>query len=102
MIYIGEYEEFRPGRGYPSIKEYFSAEPYTGQGEIIHYLLHGKVDMVSMQRPRDVITGNRIPMEKLGMCDDKYTWWNILAYYVKVYNLRLPQDFEQHILSKRR
>lgn len=57
--------------------------------------------MISMQTPKDVITGESIKMECLGMNDGEYTWFNILAYYVKKYNLRLPEEFERKILNSK-
>lgn len=33
------------------------------------------------------------------MTDGKFTWNTTLAYYVENYNLRLPKDFEEHVLS---
>lgn len=98
MIYIGAYEELNPGKNFPSMKESFSEKPYNGQEEIIHYLLHGKEDIASFKIPKDVFTGNVIPMSMIGMNDGEYTWWNTLAYYVKNYNLRLPTEFERKIL----
>ena len=100
MIYIGQYEELVPGRGYPSMRDCFEAGEYTNKEKIIHYLRTGKIDMVSMARAIDVLTGELIPWEKLGMSDGKYMWWNTLAYYVEKYNLRLPEAFEKHILEK--
>ncbi len=99
MIYIGKYKEFNQDRDYPSIKNFFQKEAYEGQGEIIYYLKHGKKDMTSMQIPHDVISGEKISMEKIGMNDGVYSWWNTLAYYVEKYNLRLPEEFEKHILK---
>lgn len=98
MIYIGKYEELAPGRGFDSIKEHLDPHEYPGQREIVKYLKSGMVDMVSTELPRDVFTGEKIEMEKLGMNDGKFTWWNTLSYYVERYNLRLPQEFERHIL----
>lgn len=99
MIYIGEYDELSPGRGYPSLKGCCATGTYPGQGRIIYYLKHGKKDMVSMKIPKDVFTGEVIPMEQIGMNDGEYTWFNTLAYYVEKYNLRLPPNFEDKILS---
>lgn len=99
MIFIGRYDEFNPGKNYPSIREFFSDAPYEGQGRIIHYLKHGSEDMASFRLPKDVITGEIIPMSAIGMNDGEYSWFNTLAYYVEKYNLRLPEDFEKKILN---
>lgn len=100
MIYIGRFKEFNPNYDFPSIKEYFSPSKYAGQDKISYYLRHGKKDLVSLEVPKDAITGETIAMEKIGMNDGVYTWYNTLAYYVDKYNLRLPKDFENYILAK--
>lgn len=56
--------------------------------------------MVSFQIPKDVISGETIKMEKIGMNDGVYTWFNTLSYYVEKYNLWLQKEFEEHILSQ--
>lgn len=99
MIFIGKYNEFNPGKNYPSIKEFFSKSPYTGQDRVIHYLMNGERDMASLKVPKDVISGNNIPMSLIGMNDGEYSWFNTLAYYVEKYNLRLPEEFERKILK---
>lgn len=99
MIHIGRYDELSPGKGYESMKKHFEKEKYAGQGEIVYYLRHGKDDMASMSIPKDVFTGESIKEEKLRMNDGTYMWWSTLAYYVEKYNLRLPKEFENHILN---
>lgn len=100
MIFVGKYKEFNPGKDYPSVRNFFSSEKYNGQDKIAYYLRHGKKDLVSSQIPKDVVSGETIKMEKIGMNDGVYTWFNTLAYYVEKYNLRLPKEFEDHILSQ--
>jgi len=99
LIYIGDYEELVPGEGYDSMKAHFEKGAYPGKEKIVKYLTCGKVDMASFQLPKDVFTGERIPMTMLGTNDGVYMWWNTLAYYVDKYNLRLPEEFEKHILK---
>ena len=99
MIYLGLYNEINPGKGYPSMREFFSAEPYVGQREVVYYLLHGNEDMVSAKIPVDVFTGKPIRMNQVGMNDGEYSWWNTLAYYVEKYNLRLPQSFVEKAIK---
>ena len=99
MIYIGKFKEFNPNYDFPSIRDCFSEQPYEGQNRIIDYLKHGNRDMVRFSSSKDVITGEPIPMQVIGMNDGEYTWFNTLAYYVERYNLRLPREFEEKILS---
>ena len=99
MIYIGKYDELAPGRGFDSMKNHFEKSEYPGKDKIVEYLKTGIIDMVSAEAAHDVFTGEKIPLEKLGMNDGKFIWWNTLSHYVEKYNLRLPQEFEQHILQ---
>lgn len=99
MIFIGKYKEMNKSHDFPSIREFFEDMPYEGQEKVARYLENGTIDMCRMEIPKDVITGENIPMEKLGMNDGEYTWFNILAYYVRKYNLRLPREFEEKILA---
>ena len=41
MIFIGEYDELLPNKGYPSMKDSFCDAPYEGQDIIYYYLTHG-------------------------------------------------------------
>lgn len=101
MIFIGKYKELCRNHNFSSMKNNFEKEPYFGQDKIIHYLKNGTPDLVSMETPKDVFTGECIKMQKIGMNDGKYEWFNTLAYYVEKYNLRLPKDFEVHILNSK-
>lgn len=102
LTYIGEYKEFNPSyTEFPSIKDSFCEAQYPGQDRIIAYLKNGgKEDMTSMSIQRDVITGDPIFSADTGRNDGVYTWWTSLAYYVEKYNLRLPEGFERHVLTK--
>ena len=99
MIYIGKFNEIVPNKGYESMSNHFEKGPYPGQEKIVEYLRNGNIDMISTASTVDCFTGKKIPGDKLGMNDGKYTWWNTLAYYVEKYNLRLPEEFEKHILQ---
>ena len=70
MKFIGAYKEFNPNKDYPSIKDSFAMSPYEGQGRIVYYLKHGNEDMASLKIPKDVITGETIPMCIIGMNED--------------------------------
>jgi hypothetical protein len=100
MEYVGKFKEFNPRHDFPSMRDSFEDSPYEGMDKIVYYLKHGTIDCAAIEIPHDVFSGDIIPMEKLGMNDGKYTWFNILAYYVEKYNLRLPKDFENHVLAK--
>lgn len=97
MRYIG-YEELNPGRNFPKLTDSFEKEAYPGKNDVIRFLKNGTVDLARVSRAKDVFTGAFIPTEVLVMHNGDFCWSNTLAYYVEKYNLRLPKDFERHIL----
>ncbi|MGI6157512.1 MAG: hypothetical protein ACOYH4_03415 [Saccharofermentanales bacterium] len=75
--------------------------PYENQDIISRYLRNaGEADIAVPGNSNDIFTGNKIPGYFEGRHDEKYHWWTTLAYYVENYNLKLPEPFESHILSK--
>jgi len=100
LISLGNYDEFSPGYGFDSLKEHCSSTKYENQDRIVAYLSQGfESGLVSMSYPHDVFTGERIPCERMLINDGVYQWWKPLAYYVKIYNLRLPPEVEEHMLA---
>ena len=100
MIYLGQYEELCPGKGYPTMKDNFSETSYEGKDKILKYLTHGKEDMCRDKKAVDVFSGKTISTEMIGYNDGEYTWWTDLAYYVDKYNLKLPKAFEDKVLNR--
>lgn len=100
MISLISYDEFGPGMGFKSMKEYFEAAPYENQEKIVFYLDNGIQTYVRASKGRDFYTGELIPGSCTGMTDGEYSWNSALSYYVKKYNLRLPAAFEKKVLEK--
>lgn len=98
MRYVG-YDELEPGHNFPKLKDSFVREAYPGKNNVISFLKNGNVDFARASRVKDIFTGDFIPTEVLIMHDGDFYWSNTLAWYVEKYNLRLPLDFERHILS---
>lgn len=100
MKYIGYYKEFTRNST-QSMKEFFANDAYPNKDKIIAYLKNGGKSLcVSTGIPKDVFTSETIRMAEVIRTDEIYGWSNILAYYVENYNLRLPEEFEDHILGK--
>lgn len=100
MINLARYDEFGKNMGLPSIVELFSDVPYPNKGKIVDYLKSGKVSLIGVAPITDVVTGEKIAKELEIMEDGKYSWNNALIYYVERYNVRLPKEFEDYVLSK--
>ena len=99
MISLIQYDEFGKNMDLPSIKDSFNKGKYDGQSKIIDYLKKGKVTAVSMGKVFDVFTGKEIMHENKLMNDGMFSWTSALIYYVENYNLRLPEEFEKHVLN---
>ncbi len=87
------YDEFGPGMGYPSMRQFFCESPYEWQEYVARYLRNGEVTHVACSRDKDKFTGELIPGERCGMTDGEYSWISSLAYYVERYNLQLDKAF---------
>lgn len=87
----------------PEIKDFLMKEKYEGQDIIVNYLKNLRINKdicVSTAVPKDIFTGETIKTEDICISDGIYAWSITLSYYVKKYNLRLPKDFEEHILNR--
>lgn len=100
MIILGKYDELTPGMGFPSIIPHLNKEPYEGKETILNYLNNGRVHIVTASRFIDVFTNKRVNRELVHMNDGEYFWTSKIPYYVEKYNLRLPEDFEKHVLEQ--
>ena len=98
MIILGKYNEFAPNMGFPSIKDYLQKEPYKSKEVILKHLHNGNIHMVTASRIVDTISGETTNIELVFMDDGKYSWSSAVPYYVDQYNLKLPQEFEEHVL----
>ena len=99
MIILGEFDEFGPGFGLPSIKEFISSEPHEYKDTILEYMNAGNGCMASPSFITDVITGERVLRPRVTMHDGVYLWSSSLIYHVEKYNVRLPEEFVRHVLE---
>lgn len=96
--FVGMYREFGFA-GAPEMKDSFEATAYPGQREIAAYLRNGDCVVACPKIEIDVFTGAHIRDEAAVLSDGEFKWPQCLAYYVETYNLRLPPEFETHILK---
>lgn len=104
--FIGDYQEFYSDgvdRSYvetlPKLADCVSDTPVEHKDEIISYLNGGEVGLACSAFSHDVFTGEQLGIREQTRHDDAYEWGEDLAYYVERYNVRLPQDFVDHILA---
>lgn len=83
----------------PSMLDYINKASYSNLNRIITYLTSGVLIVESQAMAFDVIKPN--PSQevcKMGICTDgTWFWKNEIHYYVKNYNLKLPDSFIQHM-----
>ena len=87
----------------PSISMLFSPSEYPDRDYIADYLDKGQISIVSTSLAEDKIRGGLITphIVECVRTNGDFSWPGSLSYYVRRYNLRLPADYENYILSKR-
>lgn len=99
MIEIGQTLEIYHNDKYPSIMELIN-KPIREKEKILRYMKKCHIDAVAPARLRDVINPeNKIP-DLFAMSDDTYCWRSDVIYYVEKYDMALPEEFIQHVLSR--
>ncbi len=95
-----QYKEFGAEEA-PSLSSMFAPRKYDGQDKVIDYLKKGKVTLVSTQYDTDAFSRDTImPLQTTCiLTDGEYSWSSTLPYYVEMYNVRLPKEVEDWILS---
>lgn len=99
MIVLGHYQEIYNNSNYPSIKSDIN-KPTAYTKKIVDYMKKCKVSSDSPSIVTDVFTGKPINVTLSCMNDGQYAWRSDLIYYIENYNLRLPDDFINHVLSQ--
>ena len=99
MISLNEWREFG-FENKPSIKTAFQEKPYAGKNRVVRYLRKGRVIVPAAGVGRDVMTGKVVMPVKELRTDGEYCWNSMLEYYVMVYNMRLPAEFEQKAVKE--
>ena len=94
------FDEFGKGMGFPSMRDFFCKKPYDGMDKVVNYLKNGQVTYVSASENKDVFTNETLPGFRSGMTDGVYSWNSALSYYVQKYNLKLNDDFINHVLNQ--
>lgn len=97
---VARFKEFNKDETSPSIKDCMSKQEYPHKKIIYNYLLNGRAVMAGFNPVHDILDGEIIAPGVIYMVDDKYMWTLPIAHYVDKYNLQLPEDFVEHVLSK--
>lgn len=92
------WKEFNP-KAKKSMRDDFGTSPSPFCNEIILYLNNGELVLASPSSAVDVFSGERIGHTNCILTDGEYSWSNSLGYYIQKYNLQIPKEFEDKILS---
>ena len=98
-IVIGMYKEIG-GDGYPPIRELLSEAPIEGKVIVSRYLKEQPDVAASPGFMKDEITNERIPGTLLMYSDGVYAWRSEVVFYFDEYNLRLPEEFINHVFEQ--
>ena len=99
MIVLGQFKETYNNEKYPSIYTAICNEPHPQKGKILAYLKSRKASAVSPGFYRDVIDNKTIINSPKCYTDGTYLWRSDTIYYFEKYNLRLNQDFIDHVMA---
>lgn len=69
------------------------------KNKILEYLKSFDAEYCSAALVYDVVTGKETQTDELGFTDGEYTWYSSWIYHFEKYNLKLNDDFIEHILK---
>lgn len=99
MIVIGQTREVYKDKKYSSIKELIN-KPIKEKDKVLRYMRKCNIDAVAPAALRDVINPENKIHELYCMSDGTYGWRIDVIYYVEIYDMALPEEFVQHVLSQ--
>ena len=100
MRNIANFKEFTGSNTDKSLKDCVNSKPYENKGAILEYLKNGEEYAASTKIVRDYITGRSIAIYPTLKRRDGLAWPHELEYYIDKYNIKLPKEIEEEIISK--
>lgn len=100
MIIVGKVREIYHYNIFPSISDLVSEREMEKKADILTYLKKVNVMAAAPGYAIDVFTGNRIQEPLYAYSDGEYIWRSDTIYYFDKYNLRLEDDFIEHVLKQ--
>lgn len=67
---------------------------------VLKYMKSAKVDAYSTAYVFDVVNNDETTIDEVLYSDGNYLWSSSWIYYFEKYNLKLNDDFIEHVLSK--
>lgn len=100
MIIIGQTREVYNDDRYPSIEDLIN-KPMKEKEKILKYMKNCKITSTSPAIITDLINPEIKFAELYCMTDGKYGWRSDVIYYLEKYDMELPEEFIQHVLTKK-
>lgn len=82
------------------ISEHCTKHPIDRKDEIISYMKSGQKEWFTTACVYDIVTKQEIDIPDTGYTDGEYLWYATEIYHFEKYNLKLNDDFIEHVLSK--
>lgn len=83
-----------------SVKNYISDKETYDKVQIIAYLKSQRRVAGCPRAAIDCVTGKEISPSFSVYTDGEYDWCDFLIYHIEKYNIRLPEDFIEHIMRR--
>ena len=83
-----------------SVKDYVADKETYDKSTVIAYLRSQKRVSSCPRAAIDCVTGEQISASYSVFTDGEYDWCDFLIYHIEKYNVRLPQDFIEHIMKQ--
>lgn len=96
MISVGFFKEYH-GDNFPEFQSTHTA--IQNKDKVLEYMKHATVIAAAPGRVRDIFTNKPVPGEMLAYSDGSYYWGSEAIYYFDRYNLKLPEEFINHIVN---
>lgn len=102
MINLAHYRELTKDETHPSLKDHLEQAEYPNQAVILYYLKHERFLEFEAPGARfDPLSPGVQVGKTLALYNDKdYCWTSDIVFLVERYNLRLPKEFERHVIGK--
>ena len=84
----------------PLLSELSKNKPLQNKSQILNYLRQGKITAAAPGVPVDIVLQERIKGYKTILSDGTYEWQSELIHYIDKYNMKLPDEFIEHVLKQ--
>jgi hypothetical protein len=99
MIVLGKFKEIYNTDGLPRLSDNIG-HPNEHKKLVLDYMRTFKSTSASPAKIKDVISGQEIDLPLECKTDGVYGWRTDFMYYIEKYDLKIPNDFVEYVISK--